>query len=297
MKSLNCNSNHSRSIPSQRLCCTNYSKNRHSSPEDIVESNRLVQSTLNIINYLQPKKWYIENPATGKLKDQEIMRNIPCLTADYCSYKDSRVCPIRKQPNLNMPYRKRTNFWTNVQTTLRKCLGKKCPMKVKNPFSECLVHLQSCGNGRKLLPLAFVDLHLDLGVMFAAFRVFRLYFQLLAENSVAEVVESGFFFVIFRHQFIVRLHAVFLFHVVRELLILVLVIDVLEIDMPDRTKCLFSLCTDPSFAELGEGFSSCGYSRLDEIFCSLFGCGEKKANAGAERERRRPRKRYDFVRP
>ena len=51
----------------------------------------------------------------------------------------------------------------------------------------------------------------------------------------------------------------------------------------DRTKCLFSLCTNPSFEELGEGFSSCGYSRLDEIFCSLFGCGEKKANGRAEK--------------
>ncbi|MFM7984633.1 MAG: hypothetical protein ACKPKO_35450, partial [Candidatus Fonsibacter sp.] len=43
----------------------------------------------------------IENPQTGKLKEQEFMTELPFKDVDYCKY--------------GMPYRKRTRLWNNVE--------------------------------------------------------------------------------------------------------------------------------------------------------------------------------------
>ncbi|MFM7979919.1 MAG: hypothetical protein ACKPKO_11445, partial [Candidatus Fonsibacter sp.] len=53
------------------------------------------------IQYLGPKYWIIENPQTGKLKEQEFMPDLPFKDVDFCKY--------------GMPYRKRTRLWNNVE--------------------------------------------------------------------------------------------------------------------------------------------------------------------------------------
>ena len=55
---------------------------------------------MDIIEYVRPKFWIIENPQTGLLKDQRFMQGIPYNDLDYCKY--------------GMPYRKGTRLWNNV---------------------------------------------------------------------------------------------------------------------------------------------------------------------------------------
>ncbi len=84
-------------------CCTQYSCARTSAatPRNLVLADSLVQRTLEIIDYFQPRVWFIENPATGLLKTRPFMEGLPWVDLDYCSYSD-------------WGYRKRTRFWTNI---------------------------------------------------------------------------------------------------------------------------------------------------------------------------------------
>lgn len=75
--------------------CRHYSKIRRNwkalghRPPDIEYANRVVQKTLYIIEYLRPRHWFIENPATGLLKQQSFMQNLPMKTCCYCRYDAS----------------------------------------------------------------------------------------------------------------------------------------------------------------------------------------------------------------
>ena len=60
----------------------------------------LFNELLIFVFFVQPKYVIIENPQTGLLKDQEMMRDIIYDDVDYCKY--------------GMPYRKRTRLWNNI---------------------------------------------------------------------------------------------------------------------------------------------------------------------------------------
>ena len=66
----------------------------------MVEADKLVLKTLEIIDYFKPHLWFLENPATGRLKDREIMKDIPFYDVSYCMYSD-------------WGYEKKTRIWTN----------------------------------------------------------------------------------------------------------------------------------------------------------------------------------------
>lgn len=91
--------------------CTEYSVAKTVGVRDIEGSNKVVQRTLDIIEYLQPKFWVLENPQTGKLKDQVMMQNLPYDDVDYCKY--------------GMPYRKRTRLWNNIDEWTPRPLCKR----------------------------------------------------------------------------------------------------------------------------------------------------------------------------
>ena len=91
--------------------CTEYSVAKTVGVRDIEGSNKVVQRTLDIIEYLHPKFWIIENPQTGKLKEQLMMQNLPFDDVDYCKY--------------GMPYRKRTRLWNNIDEWTPRPLCKR----------------------------------------------------------------------------------------------------------------------------------------------------------------------------
>lgn len=110
--------------------CTEYSKAKSRGARDIEGANLIVLKTLELIRELDPVWWVLENPQTGKLKEQPFMEGLPFVDVDYCQY--------------GYPYRKRTRLWTNIPIELRKCPGPGgCPMMVGRR------HISSAGNGRK----------------------------------------------------------------------------------------------------------------------------------------------------
>ena len=84
-------------------CCTHYSCARRGAktPRNLALADSLVLRSREVINYFNPRAWFIENPQTGLLKDRPFMEGIPFSDVDYCAYCD-------------WGYRKRTRLWNNV---------------------------------------------------------------------------------------------------------------------------------------------------------------------------------------
>jgi site-specific DNA-cytosine methylase len=70
--------------------CTQYSRARTTAhtPRDLVWADSLVLRALEIIEYLKPKFWFLENPQTGLLKTRPFMLNLPYTDVDYCRYSE-----------------------------------------------------------------------------------------------------------------------------------------------------------------------------------------------------------------
>jgi site-specific DNA-cytosine methylase len=92
--------------------CTHYSVARTNAktPRDLEWADSLVLKTLEIIDYFEPRCWYIENPQSGLLKTRPFMFNLHYTDVDYCRYS-------------NWGYRKRTRIWNNVTLQGKLCLG------------------------------------------------------------------------------------------------------------------------------------------------------------------------------
>lgn len=80
--------------------CTEYSVCLTTRARRFDIADPIVLRVLDIIEYLKPKYWFIENPQTGHLKSRPFMTNIPYYDVSYCMYGN----PIRKQ----------TRIWTNL---------------------------------------------------------------------------------------------------------------------------------------------------------------------------------------
>ena len=59
---------------------------KKTTPEEYVASNALVNKALEIIDYVKPRFWVIENPQTGLLKDQGILDEFEFCDVDQCMY-------------------------------------------------------------------------------------------------------------------------------------------------------------------------------------------------------------------
>lgn len=92
--------------------CTEYSCARTyaKTPRDLEGADGLVRKALEIIECLQPRWWFIENPASGLLKDRAVVRDLPCVVVDYCQFGTT--------------YRKRTAIWTNSALAGRTCTAE-----------------------------------------------------------------------------------------------------------------------------------------------------------------------------
>ena len=99
--------------------CTEYSCAKTVGVRDIDKANDIVLRTIEIIEFLNPKYYIIENPQTGKLNDQWMMYGFPYVDVDQCKY--------------GMPYRKRTRLWNNILDFKPRPLCKKdCDYMVGN---------------------------------------------------------------------------------------------------------------------------------------------------------------------
>ena len=107
--------------------CTQYSKAKSRGERDIEGANKIVLKSLEIINYFDCKYWFLENPQTGKLKEQSFMNSLSFVDADYCMY--------------GTPYRKRTRFWTNKTCNNILLCNKECGSFIDGR------HIGSCGTG------------------------------------------------------------------------------------------------------------------------------------------------------
>lgn len=109
----------------------------------------MVDKVFEIIDYFKPKHWWVENPATGRMKEYI---DKPFYDVDYCKYS-------------NWGYKKRTRFWTNIKGfEPKKCkndcenvitiktqkgdkhTGYKTPIKAK----ERTLHTANIGNHQKI---------------------------------------------------------------------------------------------------------------------------------------------------
>jgi hypothetical protein len=70
----------------------------------------ILRKTEEIIDYLQPKYYFIENPKSGQMKDY---LSRPFYDVDYCKYAD-------------WGYQKRTRIWTNLTGFQSKLCKKDC---------------------------------------------------------------------------------------------------------------------------------------------------------------------------
>jgi hypothetical protein len=72
-----------------------------------------VKKVLEIIEYFQPKRWYIENPYNSAMKNIECMKKLPSFRFDYCRF--------------GYIYQKPTRIWTNrtdLTHTICECTDK-----------------------------------------------------------------------------------------------------------------------------------------------------------------------------
>ena len=63
------------------------------------EHSKFIEKVLDIIEYLDPNEWYIENPFTSAMKDLACMKEVPSNRFDYCRF--------------GTVYQKPTRVWTN----------------------------------------------------------------------------------------------------------------------------------------------------------------------------------------
>jgi len=68
--------------------CTEFSRAKTTKERDLILGDSLVLKALEIIQYLQPTRWWLENPRNGLIPSREYMAGYPYVDADYCQYSD-----------------------------------------------------------------------------------------------------------------------------------------------------------------------------------------------------------------
>ncbi len=108
--------------------CTEFSRAKTIGVRDLQGANDIVATTLEIIDYMRPKVYFIENPATGLLCDMSYMSHMPYVDVDYCMYS-------------TFGYRKRTRIYTNLKGF--------APLKCEKQCGYCVngKHVNTFGGG------------------------------------------------------------------------------------------------------------------------------------------------------
>jgi len=100
------------SPPCQEFSCLNNA--RPEKVPNLALADSLVLKAIEIIEYFNPERFFIENPQSGTLKDRPYMLGLPFVDMDYCRF--------------GFPYKKRTRFWTTEGLSSKLCQGpRRCP--------------------------------------------------------------------------------------------------------------------------------------------------------------------------
>ena len=67
--------------------------------------------TSRVRRYFDPKYWTMENPQSGRLKDQSVVAELPFDDIDYCKY--------------GLPYRTRARLWSNLDCWTPRTLCRR----------------------------------------------------------------------------------------------------------------------------------------------------------------------------
>jgi len=105
---------------------------------DMIEADKLVLKTLEIIEYFNCEFWFIENPR-GRLKDRDIMKDKFHHIVDYCKYSD-------------WGYKKTTYIWTNKKdwTNALRCKND-CNNMIDKQHKKVLGNGYEMVDGKKVL--------------------------------------------------------------------------------------------------------------------------------------------------
>lgn len=112
----------------------------------MVEADKLVCKTLEIINYFNPELWCMENPQSGNLKNRDIVKGLPFYDVDYCMYCD-------------WGYRKRTRIWTNKKDWTSFLCNKNCGNMVGKLHKTNLGNTERRNKAYKLSGIMSSTLH------------------------------------------------------------------------------------------------------------------------------------------
>lgn len=77
--------------------------------QETINAIKVVETTIKIIDYLNPKYWFIENPR-AMLRKTELMLPLNRNTVTYCQYGDTRMKP--------------TDIWTNCSAWIPRKMCK-----------------------------------------------------------------------------------------------------------------------------------------------------------------------------
>lgn len=97
-------------------------KNHTPKSENALIGLKIVEKTIEIINEIKPKYWFIENPR-GKLRKLNVVAGLPRTTVWYCTYGDTRAKP--------------TDIWSNHIKSIFNPLGWQ-------PRPECFNGNKNC---------------------------------------------------------------------------------------------------------------------------------------------------------
>ena len=75
--------------------------------------------TLTLIRVLKPKYWFLENPASGLLKTQSFMRDLPYADVTYCRYAPDWGYPV-PQSDPDLDQRGRLDSKADLRQGLRR---------------------------------------------------------------------------------------------------------------------------------------------------------------------------------
>ena len=82
--------------------CTEFSRALTRRARRLEDGDRLVLKTIEIIGYLRPRWWAVENPRTGLLKSRPYTQALPYNDVSYCMY-GVRLSLPEDHPHLEQP--------------------------------------------------------------------------------------------------------------------------------------------------------------------------------------------------